>query len=78
MFSVEIRINSQLIGHIKGKRVTPIELEMLADESDSEYEYEYYDVESGVLVHGTVTHRRKDKIRRLINLILADAEKRLE
>lgn len=69
MFSTEIRVNSQLIGHISGNRLYPY------DEESFLYSYRYYDAEEGKLYEGYINHRYNDGLRKIIKLILADIDK---
>lgn len=72
MFSVEIRINGNLIGHVIGKNIT------LTGDDACIYEYEYYDAVDGRHVSGRVRHARSDKIRKLVGKIMRQADKKLE
>jgi hypothetical protein len=66
MFTVEIKINGSLIGHIYARNVKDVGLD------ECEYAYEYYEPESRGLTKGKVRHRRKDGIRPLVGMILGD------
>ena len=67
MFTVEIKINGSLIGHIYGHN------EGHTDKGDR-YRYEYYETETRKIVNGEVTHPRRNGIRPLITAILSDVE----
>lgn len=69
MFSFEIRINSQLIGHISGHNTG------YENKGYTKYRYTYYDTEKEKLYKGQVYHLRQDGIRKLINIILEDVDK---
>lgn len=67
MFTVEIKINGALIGHIYG-------LNQGEQSGMTKYHYEYYEPEQPKLSVGTVLHERDNGIRDLISLILADVK----
>jgi hypothetical protein len=69
MFTVEIRINGSLIGHVYGRNK--------GDNNDgtSSYEYEYYEPEQRKVKKGKVDHRRMDGAVPLVVKILSDAVK---
>ncbi len=71
MFTVEIKINGSMIGHVYGRNVgdTP---------KGSQYDYEYYDVENRKIVGGKILHKRERGIKALIASILADTETKKE
>ena len=66
MFTIEIKINGAMIGHIYGHN------EGLDPEGsgDTTYKWEYYRVESRKLEHGKVLHNRDCGIESLICKIL--------
>ena len=66
MFTVEIRINGSMIGHIYGRNVGEV------GKGKHEYHYEYYEPENRTVVKNTVVHDRKKSIRKLITTILND------
>jgi len=68
MFSCEIKINSQLIIHIKGQN------EGLIQEKENEclYKYTCYSTETTEVSKGVITHKRKDGLGNLIKKILED------
>ena len=69
MFTVEIKINGSMIGHIYGHNKADIA------NGVCRYEYEYYQPELRKMVCGEVTHARDDGIRELISMILNDVNK---
>lgn len=73
MFSVEIKVNSQLVGHIYCRNVGSVSTDL---EDKCEYKYRYYEPESGDLFKGDVIHRRPDGIRNLVNKIINDVDGR--
>jgi len=64
MFTVELKINGSLIGHIygqnKGEDIS----------GKTKYDYDYYDVDRREQTKGTLLFRREDGIRALIAAIL--------
>jgi len=70
MFTVEIKINGSLIGHIYGHN------EGVDKNNNTEYTYEYYRPESRKLVNGKILFRREDGIENLICSILEDYSKK--
>ena len=78
MLTAEIKINGAMIGHVYARNVC---LAMNCDGLPGDrkhvcrYVYEYYEVESRKIVNGEVRHNRNDGIRKLISLILLDADK---
>ena len=67
MFTIEIKINGAMIGHIYGQNKGSV--------GDGEYEYcyEYYEPDNKInLQRGTVRHKRSDGIKELVKLILED------
>ncbi len=68
MFTVELKINGALIGHIHGVN------KGIGQEGATTYDYDYYDVEKGDLSKGRIFHKREDGINHLIKLILEDLE----
>lgn len=70
VFTVEIKVNGTLVGHINGENVSDIK-------GLSTYNYEYYEVDSIALklVNGRVKHNHKNGIRALIKKVLEDMEK---
>ena len=66
MFTVELKINGALVGHIHGQNIGNL------DCNNCEYSYEYYDVSKREISKGTITHARSDGIRNLIRTILDD------
>ena len=69
MFSVEIKINGNLIGHIYGVN------KGLTVKGLTKYSYEYYDPEFHKIIKGNVKHHREAGIRPLITTIFKDMEK---
>ena len=69
MFTVELKINGALIGHIHGQNITTE-----SNSGECEYSYEYYDVQKKEINRGQVVHNRPDGIRNLIKIILEDLE----
>jgi len=70
MFSVELRVNGSLIGHIYGRNVT----QQSSRKEEDEYAYEYYEPEQALLIKGRVSHSRPNGLRRLVQLILNDVD----
>jgi len=66
MFTVEIRINGTLIGHIYGRNMGR------NPGGKTRYDYEYYEPELPNVRKGSVMHERDGGIRPLIAAILAD------
>ena len=66
MFTIEIKINGAMIGHIYGHN------EGLAPEGKGEsvYSWEYYRPEMRSIQHGKLLHKRDDGIESLICKIL--------
>jgi hypothetical protein len=64
MFTVEIKVNGSLIGHIYGRN--------MSGDKDGKcwYNYEYYEPETRHVMKGTVPHKREDGIRALVTTIL--------
>lgn len=72
MFSMEVRINGSLIGHIHGQNLG------LSDTGETtKYSYEYYEPTLGALVKGTIYHVRELGIRPLLQQILQDISVRV-
>ena len=67
MFSIEIRVNTQLIGHIYCRNVTPNDQDL---DDINVYKYNYYKPETGEVYSGHVKHKRDDGIERLVQIIL--------
>ena len=67
MFTVEIRINGSMIGHIYGHNEGENYKTGLTT-----YRYEYYRPESQKIVNGSVLFKRNDGIEDLIRVILED------
>lgn len=72
MFTVEIKINGSLIGHIYGKNLGEISNGLW------EYCYEYYEPELRKIIKGKVVYIRDKGVRELISLILDDINKQEE
>ena len=72
MFTVELKINGALIGHVHGinKGLYP------EGKGETLYNYEYYNVEERDLIAGHVLHKRDDGLPNLVRLILEDMENR--
>jgi len=68
MFTIEIKINGVMIGHIYGVNIGGKE------HGKNSYSYEYYKPESREVNKGLVRHAREDGIEKLIALILEDAK----
>jgi len=67
MFSVEIRVNTQLIGHIYCRNVTSSKQDL---DDINVYKYNYYKPETGEVYSGHVKHDKKNSIERLVQIIL--------
>jgi hypothetical protein len=65
VFSVEIRMNTLLVGYVYARRLAH---EVQPDEYL--YKYEYYRPESGQVETGEITHKREDGIETLAYKIL--------
>jgi len=72
MFTVEIRINGALIGHIYGTNTRELGAGVY------EYRYEYYEPDVRKLIKGRVTHLRSSGVRPLINAVLSDVTKQID
>ena len=68
MFSVEVRINGSMIGHIYGHNEGFTNNSKKYDECN--YTYQYYDVQEGIVYSGEVKHERQDGIEELLKRIL--------
>jgi hypothetical protein len=68
MFTIEIKINGAMIGHISGvnKGLDP------EGKGESIYEVDYYKTESRQLAKGTIRHFRGNGIEHLVCLILEE------
>lgn len=66
MFTVELKINGTMIGHIYGHN------EGLEDEGLTKYSWEYYRIESRKVTSGTVLHHRDDGLESLVAKILEE------
>ncbi len=71
MFTTEIRINGALIAHVYG--VNTSDRNVLRGEDS--YRYEYYELDTGEVITGGVTHTRSDGIKRLLIIVLEDIER---
>lgn len=69
MFTIEIKINGTMIGHIYGRNLC------VQENGLSLYDYEYYEPEIPKLQRGTISHCREQGIRKLVKLILSDVDK---
>jgi len=67
MFSIEIRINGELVTHIKGRH-------KCTAGQDSVYDYSIYNIEKEEMKTGTVLHTRRNGIQKLVCIILEDTE----
>lgn len=63
MFTVEIKINGALIGHVYARNLD-------ADAYESTYHVEYYKPESRKVRKFKVKHKRSDRAEKLLALIL--------
>ena len=72
MFTIEIKINGSLIGHIYGINKGD------GPNKTTRYNYEYYEPEIRRLITGSVLHKRENGIRVLIELILESVENSLK
>jgi hypothetical protein len=80
MFTIEIKINGSLIGHIYGRNTTA-ELYCANPEKstvEDYYKYEYYEPETRELIRGDIKHIRADGIRPLIIKILNNVERQVK
>ena len=69
MFSIEVRVNSQLVSHIYVRNVG---LGVDVDDPANLYSYRYYESETGKQKRGVVFHKRGDGINVLTNIIFND------
>ncbi len=72
MFSVEIRINGEMIKHIKGQNMgfeTGKDMRCI-------YDYQMYDVVNKTVDEGTLVHDRKEGMNELLMKILMNVEKK--
>ena len=78
MFTVELKINGSLIGHVYGHNEGLVEQPHDFSNSNpkSKYKYAYYGVENQKLINGKITHSRDDGLERLISSILLDVDKK--
>jgi len=70
MFTVELKINGSMIGHIYGHN----EGVRASDAEGDRYRYEYYRPETRRVHNGEITHVRSEGIEKLVALILMDVE----
>jgi hypothetical protein len=70
MFTVEFKINGNLVAHLKGVNMGAI----VGEELLYRYNYEYYEVEQGIIV-GDVVFEREKGIAKLTETILKDVSK---
>jgi hypothetical protein len=68
MFTVEIKINGTMIGHIYGHNEGDLA------NGKCKYRYEYYEIEKRKVRNGMVEHARTDGIRQLVAAILNDVK----
>jgi hypothetical protein len=68
MFTVELKINGALVGHVYGVN------KGVAANGKTSYVYDYYDVGNRKITKGTVKHKRDDGLNKLIALILEDVD----
>ena len=73
MFTIEIKINGSMIGHIYGRNIGYTE-DCGPNEHMMNYTYEYYEPETREIKSGRVKHERTDGARRLVQLILEDLD----
>ena len=74
MFSVEVKINGVLIGHLYGHNNGYMESDVLSGECL--YSYEYYEPGKGKEVkRGNITHKRDDGMVKLLSKIFKKLEK---
>ena len=74
MFSVEVKINGVLIGHLYGHNNGHMESDALSDKCL--YSYEYYEPGTGKEVkRGNITHKRDDGAAKLVSEIFKKLEK---
>ena len=69
MFSIEIKINGSMIGHIYGRNIGNTG-------AKDQYIYEYYEPELRKVISGNVNHKRSNGIRELLAVILKDIKQR--
>ena len=74
MFSVEVKINGILIGHLYGHNKGYMESDDLSDECL--YSYEWFEPGTGKEVkRGNITHKRDDGMVKLLSKIFKKLEK---
>lgn len=66
MFSTEIRVNGEMIGHLYGQNIG------YTNPNKHNYFYRYYDVTTGITTEGYVTHERDKGIKVLLAKIMED------
>ncbi len=66
MFSTEIRVNGEMIGHLYGQNKGQ------SFSTQYDYFYRYYDVATGKVTEGEVKHNRPEGIQVLIAKIMED------
>lgn len=71
MFSVEIRINGNLVSHLYGQNMIDID-----DDKKCRYRYVYHRVDKLDSTEGNVSHKHDDGIEKLLQIVLKDMEKR--
>lgn len=69
MFTVELKINGSLIGHIYGRNMGQV------TSGETKYEYDYYDVDRREQTKGELLFQREDGIRALVAAILSNEDK---
>jgi hypothetical protein len=69
MFTIELRINGALIGHIYGRNVG------VFSKDKCRYKYEYYEPENRGIIKGEIVHNRNKGIRALVCDIFKKVEK---
>jgi hypothetical protein len=69
MFTLELRINGALIGHIYGRNIKVL------SKDKCKYKYEYYEPGNKETFKGEIVHDRKKGIRALVCGILKRIEK---
>ena len=64
MFTVEIKINGTLIGHVYGHNTG------VKDRGETLYDWHYYSTEGGNVVKGKAHHKRENGINALVSEVL--------
>jgi hypothetical protein len=78
VFTTEIKVNGVSVGHLYGVNKGPTEGTDDFSLDSCIYDYEYYRPGDKKITHGTVIHKRKDGIEKLVIEILKRCSKKKE